>query len=464
MTAASKTLYDPAAKLETEGGLGVTFNSRVMQRDATDLERRYEELARRHATELRLAEVAASGGGIAVLISAAAAMTSNPMWLIDSRHRVVARSTQVHGSEFRPPDVTLLLKTYGPVDLAGPEPVVVAVRPTAGIVRRHLLVPVVRDSVLFSWLVVGEVSAPLNRDEAWLAHRAAFHLAGEYSTQQRIARVSWNVRAALARSLVRGSYRDEDVAAAADYLGVRADADRVLVYLADAPGDAPRDEETISTLVNEALGAEVLGTRGRDGTLLLIEAPHPSAHMTVVQRVKKVMRCVIRQLGEPDAIVGISAVTPADGLQRSYRETREVVQCVDRFARSGNRVIAVDDLGPARLLVANGDSDAVRRYVDDALGPLLGDLPGAADLLRTLQCFFDSGRSVRESAARLKIHENTVRLRLAKVRDLTGLNVATNSNDQLSAQTALLVLRLEGHPAIPPFDDENIDPREKNTS
>ena len=45
-----------------------------------------------------------------------------------------------------------------------------------------------------------------------------------------------------------------------------------------------------------------------------------------------------------------------------------------------------------------------------------------------------------------------MRLRLAKIHDLTGLDVAAGPNDQLSAQTALLVLRLEGHPFIPSFD------------
>ena len=158
---------------------------------------------------------------------------------------------------------------------------------------------------------------------------------------------------------------------------------------------------------------------------------------------------------EPDTAVGVSTVSRPDALQRSYRETREVALCVDRFARSGNRVIAVDDLGPARLFVANSDVGSVRRYVRDVLGPLLNEGTGHADLLRTLQSFFDTGRSVRESAMRLGIHENTVRLRLAKVQDLTGLEVAADANDQLSAQTALLVLRLEGHPAIPPFEERH---------
>jgi sugar diacid utilization regulator len=203
------------------------------------------------------------------------------------------------------------------------------------------------------------------------------------------------------------------------------------------------------------LGVEVLATRGREGMILLVEAPEGEAHVAFVHQVKQAMRRLLSAVGQPHATVGVSGVTRAAALQRAYRETREVALCVDRFARTSERVIAVDDLGPARLFVANGDLGAVRRYVRDVVGALLDGGPGTADLLRTLQCFFDTGRSVRESAARLGIHENTVRLRMAKVHDLTGLDVASDANDQLSAQTALLVLRLEGHPAIPPFDERH---------
>lgn len=418
-----------------------------------ELQRRYDQLALRHATEVRLAAATAAGGGIAALVRTASELTANPVWLMDPQGRVVARSTTARGSEFRPPDVPALLEEHGPVDLTSPKPVPVAARPARGIGRRHLLVPVARDSCLFAWVVVAEVSARLSNDEAYLACRTAFHLAGQYAVQRRLASASWNARASLARQLVRGSIREDDVASAAEYLGVRIDVDRVLVYLPDKDVEEPRDEEEVADLVARELGVEVLGARGREGTILLVEADPDSAHVRVVHEVKRALRRVVARLGEPEAIVGVSAVTRTVALQRSYRETREVVLCVDRFTRGGDRVIAVDDLGPARLLVANGDVGAVRRYVDDVLGALLGDLTGSADLLRTLQCFFDAGRSVRESAARLGIHENTVRLRLAKIHDLTGLDVAGGANDQLSAQTALLVLRLEGHPAIPPFEE-----------
>jgi hypothetical protein len=413
---------------------------------------RHQDLARRYAAEIRLSGVLAEGGGITGLVAAATELLGNPVWLLDTRYRLVARPVQVRGADLPVPDLTLLLGERDPLDLTVPEPALVGPRPAVGLSRRYLVIPVARGSSLYAWLVVAEVAGPLRPEDA-VAARAAFYLATEYSIQRRVASASWNARSTLARHMVRGSIRKVDLRASAEYLGVRLEVDRVLVFVGDAHDvREPRDDETLADRVAQELGVEVLGVRGNEGVILLIEAPRDAVRMQFVHRVKQVMREAVRSLEEPYATVGVSAVTRVGSLRRSYRETREVVACADRFVVSAMKVIAVDDLGPARLFVANSDVGSVRVYVRDVLGALLGDAPGVADLLRTLQAFFDTGRSVRESAARLGIHENTVRLRLSKIHDTTGLDVAANANDQLSAQTALLVLRLEGHAALPSFE------------
>jgi hypothetical protein len=422
--------------------------------DGDDLRRRHDELGRRLGVELRLSEVAAAGSGVAGLVAAIADLTANPLWLFDDQLRMVARSSRARGSDFRAPDLGTLLDRR---PKAGPgihDPVVLAAAPAHGVVRRHVVVPVVRDDLVYAWLVVAEVMGRLGPSDVWLAARGAFHLASEYAVQRRIAGSSYNARATLARQLIRGTGRDNDVMAAAEFLGVRLEVARAIVFVAD-DHDAIEEGEVARRLGAE-LGCETLAARGREGAIVLVEAPDDEPAARFVHRVKAAARRAVAAAGVPGAVVGVSGVTPSASLQRAYRETREVVQCVDRFASGTDRVIAVDDLGPARLFVANSDVASVRRYVHDVLGVLLTGAPGTPDLLRTLQCFFDTGRSVRESSARLKIHENTVRLRLAKVHDLTGLDVASDANDQLSAQTALLVLRLEGHPAVPGFDERHV--------
>jgi DNA-binding PucR family transcriptional regulator len=107
-------------------------------------------------------------------------------------------------------------------------------------------------------------------------------------------------------------------------------------------------------------------------------------------------------------------------------------------------VLTADDLGAGRLFLATAEREEAERFAHDTLGALLTDEEGAHDLLLTLQVFFEHGRSVRRSARALAVHENTIRYRLARIEDRTGLGVAHSSNDQLTAQLALLVLKLEG--------------------
>jgi hypothetical protein len=428
------------------------FSSSGLDQTGPDssLGRRYEELRIIHAAELQLSEILGNGGGLRGVVAAAAELVGMATWLLDPRGRVVARSGKGSADRLPAPDIGALLAVNPLVGTsAHSSATLVAAKPDAGLARRHLIAPVVRHGESFGWLVVAETPGRFARIHQVVVERAAFHLGTEYGMQRKVARVAWNAKSTLARQMVRGSALEEDLRSSADYLGVEVDADRVLVFVLDAGGDGPgRDDAGMAERLSHELGVEVLGTRGIEGAILLIEAPGGEAPATMVERVRWAMTSLLRDTGAESTVVGVSAVTESAALHRAYRETREVVRVADRFARASSRVIAVDDLGPARLFVANGDLVAVRRYVQEILGPLLGEGSTLSDLILTLQTFFDTGRSVRESATRLGVHENTVRLRLSKISDLIGLDVASDAHAQLSVQTALLVLRLEGHPGV----------------
>jgi sugar diacid utilization regulator len=383
------------------------------------------------AAERRLGTLV--GGGLSGLVLACADLTGKAVALFDNRHRLVASAGRI--------------RVPSPDELGAPDEVTIVPARWGGPARRHVVAPV----GTFGWLVLAEHPAVLRPFDELVARRTAELAATEFAIQRRVAAVAWNARSSLARQLVRGTSTVDDLRSCAEYLGVSVDSRRILVYVMHAT-----DDERLAGAVGHALGVEVLGTRGSDGVLLLVEAP---AGTGAVARVKAAVRAVITE----DVVAGVSSVCEATALARAYREAREVAQCVDRFAGpSAPRVLAVDDLGPARLFVANGAVAAVRAYIDDVLGPLLsGD---ASDLLWTLQQFFESGCGVRAASVRLGVHENTVRLRLGRVRTATGFDVVADPADQLSVQTALLVLRLAGHPAVAAFADGGRDQEGRKTA
>ena len=80
------------------------------------------------------------------------------------------------------------------------------------------------------------------------------------------------------------------------------------------------------------------------------------------------------------------------------------------------RPVAADDLLPERALA--GDPQARRRLVDDVYRPLAG--AGGA-LLETASAFLEHSSSLEATARLLFVHPNTVRYRLRRISEVTGL-------------------------------------------
>jgi DNA-binding PucR family transcriptional regulator len=85
---------------------------------------------------------------------------------------------------------------------------------------------------------------------------------------------------------------------------------------------------------------------------------------------------------------------------------------------------------PGRLVLSATSNQEAQRYANETLGSLPTSEDGRAVLLRTLAVFFQSSRSIRQCAKALGVHENTIRYRLGRIRELTGRDVASNADDR----------------------------------
>ena len=423
-------------------------------RGALEIATRQNKLLRRIMTaEHRLSDAILSGGGVASIVGLVAQMTGKPTALYDAGAHTVATA----GVDDVP--VTLMEDASGHTDVAGLLQGAVAgssttIGPllTAGVTRRHLVTPIdIRDD-RWGWLVLMEHTSRISAFDDFLLRRAATQLALELTGSRRVTASAADARAGLARQLIRGTSANDDVRRTAEYLGIDLDSPRVVVFLRsrEAAGTVAADAEPITDELERLLRSDVMETKGPEGIALLVgvsaREPGPSA----VRRVKEALAEAIDRLNcAGELIAGISTVCRDTArLPSAYREAREVTTCIETFLGPSQQLLAADDLGPARLFLANASSAAVSGFVEDMIGALLVEDEGVAELLRTLDAFYEAGRSVRLSAERLGVHENTVRYRLSRVTQITGLDVAGDPDHQLSVQVALLVLRLQGHPSL----------------
>lgn len=84
-----------------------------------------------------------------------------------------------------------------------------------------------------------------------------------------------------------------------------------------------------------------------------------------------------------------------------------------------------DDLGLLRILDTSSDGVELRRFVDEWLGALVEhDEHHRSELVRTLGAYLDSGGNYDRTADALIIHRSTLRYRLGRIREVSGLDVA----------------------------------------
>lgn len=100
------------------------------------------------------------------------------------------------------------------------------------------------------------------------------------------------------------------------------------------------------------------------------------------------------------------------------------------------RPVSSDDLLPERAL--SGDGHARRQLVDQAYQPLAD---ASHTLLDTLTAYLDSGGSIEATARALFVHPNTVRYRIRRISDVTGLS-PTEARDAYTLRMALTLGRL----------------------
>lgn len=91
-------------------------------------------------------------------------------------------------------------------------------------------------------------------------------------------------------------------------------------------------------------------------------------------------------------------------------------------------MLAFEDTGAYRLLLPamSEDPAELQRFYEETVAPLVAyDDQYETDLVQTLETFLDADGNVAGTAARLFTHRHTVRYRLERVKDLSGLDVAS---------------------------------------
>jgi hypothetical protein len=144
---------------------------------------------------------------------------------------------------------------------------------------------------------------------------------------------------------------------------------------------------------------------------------------------------------------GVALGMPASGVT-GFTRSHDQAQAARAVAPEGGDgapvAVSFGDQGVAVVSLLAGDIESTRLWVQELLGPLAVDRPGAEALRETLRVFFATGESYARTAELLSLHRNTVKYRVAKA---FGERGEGREADRLDLAVALQVCRFLG-PAV----------------
>jgi purine catabolism regulator len=162
--------------------------------------------------------------------------------------------------------------------------------------------------------------------------------------------------------------------------------------------------------------------------------------LSLTEQLERIAGEVHRAL--PNVVVSMAigrAVDEPARYQASFSEAGRALE-VGRWSNGPGAVTAFDGLGLDRLL-ARVESAELREFVDATLGPIEAhDRRHGTELCRTLDVYLAT-RNGALAARQLFIHYNTLKNRLALIRELVG-PLVDDPERSLAASVALRLRRL----------------------
>jgi GAF domain-containing protein len=157
-------------------------------------------------------------------------------------------------------------------------------------------------------------------------------------------------------------------------------------------------------------------------------------------RVVEELKRVHAELGTPAALGVSSVCVGVEALAHGFEEARHALLGA-AVMRRGSGVMSYDELGPYKYLLRIALEPGARDTTIDAVTKLAQyDRERSASLLQTLEEFLARRGNISATSDALYVHPNTLRQRLRRIGDLTGIDL--RRDDWLMTEIAVKMVRL----------------------
>ena len=145
----------------------------------------------------------------------------------------------------------------------------------------------------------------------------------------------------------------------------------------------------------------------------------------------------------PQKRIGIGISSQVQGIGNLHIAYKRAQAAVRMAYSEKKRVVYFDRMGMYRLLYSVEDKALLNELSDDVLKPLIDyDEKHNADYVETLECFLNSGGSIKAVSDKMYIHRNTILYRMANIKKLLNCPL-DSSEDRMKYLIACMIRKID---------------------
>jgi PucR family transcriptional regulator, purine catabolism regulatory protein len=407
----------------------------------------------RRATQIykQLTQISSRNEGMAALINEIARLTNKAVVVQDKRMNIIDSAEQpqfigvweeidnfLRSSSNLPTEVQDRMRV-SELD----NPVLMQSLPVPGVAR--LICPIITKNVGRGYLSIIGRDTELDDIDTLVTEHGAAACALEMAKAKAISETEKRLRGTFLDRLLLGDVSQQE----AMRQGERFDHDMQAVHVAIVmawQGEKIFSNRRLETLINSIVHGQheqaLVWQRDQVNELVVFHASPPDNPIdTALKLAHACAQEAHRQYPGARIAVGVGqAAKDIPAWRNSYRDAVQALELARRL--NTDDPLYIGDLGVYQLILSLNDREKLTDFCDRTLGALVKyDRDQNADLIKTLEAFFQCHGNLSQTAETLFVHRNTLLYRMNRINDIAQIDL-DRPEIRLALHLALTVRRL----------------------
>lgn len=407
----------------------------------------------RRATQIyrQLTQISSRNEGMDELIAAMARLTKKAVVIHDKRLHPLSHKIQPEFVEIWD-DIEFFLKKQDnlPVELHDRHrvvevdpPVLMQALPISGVAR--LIAPVINKGVGRGYLSIIGREGDIDEIDQLVCEHGAAACALEMAKQKAVNETEKRLRGTFLDRLLLGDVSQQEAVRQGERFSHEMTQTHIAFVLSWRGENLPslrRLETTVNAVIASRNCSALVWTREKEGQVVVF---HATDYADPIDQSMDLSNAFCRELNRqypPHRIaIGLGQVArDINGWRSSYRDAVQAMELAERLQT--DTPLYIGDLGVYQLILSLSDRDKLSDFCEDTLGPLMDyDMRQNADLIKTLEAFFNCHGNLSQTAESLIVHRNTLLYRMNRINDIAGIDL-NRPETRLALHLALTIRRL----------------------